>query len=164
MLIESTVVVVLFLFLLLLFHSKLETKTKIEKNARISVSCFSSRRKVTTERSKEEDFSGEISRQGASLPLLLGPICQQLVDMQKGGPSSRRGGKQAAARLLKGSRERNVSKQGRTQEAGARDRRRPMMYGNGARDENGEMYPLDFLGGGVSARGKGTVDTLAVSP
>lgn len=39
-----------------------------------------------------------------------------------------------------------------------------MMYGNGARDENGEMYPLDFLGGGVSARGKGTVDTLAVSP
>ena len=101
MLIESTVVVVLFLFLLLLFHSKLETKTKIEKNARISVSCFSSRRKVTTERSKEEDFSGEISRQGASLPLLLGPICQQLVDMQKGGPSSRRGGSKQQRGCLK---------------------------------------------------------------
>lgn len=77
--------------------------------------------------------------------------------MQKGGPSG------GAARL-KGSRERKVSKQGRTQEVGARGRRRPMIYGNGARDENGEMYPLDFLGGGLSARGKGTVDTLAMSP
>lgn len=41
---------------------------------------------------------------------------------------------------------RNVSKQG-TQRV-HRHRRQAMIYGNGFWDENGEMYPLDFLGGG----------------
>lgn len=79
--VNNAVVAVLFLFLPLLFDFKLEDRKER--------ACF--KQVSTTERSKEEDFSGEISRQGASLPLLLGPICQQLVDMQKGGPSSRRG-------------------------------------------------------------------------